>query len=184
MNYIKSFDIFCALETFTSSQFDFSTYFEDYSVFHAPAKKLSRRGRKSGGVAVLVRKSLMQFVTCVECDYENMICFKLCKDRLGIDRDLLFVSLYVPPYYKQCDTNCSIHHLEDFFLSLCENGDTSYIMVAGDLNARIGDWSLSVDVTSNDVLRCDEDEEDNRQSQDKITNQFGKILIDFCTTFH
>ena len=40
MNYIKSFDIFCALETFTSSQFDFSTHFEDYSVFHAPAKKL------------------------------------------------------------------------------------------------------------------------------------------------
>ena len=57
-------------------------------------------------------------------------------------------------------------------------------MVAGDLNARIGDWSLSVDVTSNDVLRCNVDEEGNRQSQDKITNQFGKILIDFCTTFH
>ena len=38
VNYIKSFDIFCALETFTSSQFDFSTHFEDYSVFHAPAK--------------------------------------------------------------------------------------------------------------------------------------------------
>ena len=116
-----------------------------------------------------------------------MICFKLCKDRLGIDRDLLFVSLYVPPYqspyYKQCDTNCSIHHLEDFLLSLCENGDTSDIMVAGDLNARIGDWSLSVDVTSNDVLRCDVDEEGDRQSQDKITNQLWKILIDFCTTF-
>ena len=57
-------------------------------------------------------------------------------------------------------------------------------MVAGDLNAHIGDWSLSADVTSNDVLRCDVDEEGNRQSQDKITNQFGKILIDFCTTFH
>ena len=156
--------------------------------FTPPPKKNSRRGRKSDGVAVLVRKSLMQFVTCVECDYDNMICFKLCKDRLGLDRDLLFVSLYVPPYqspyYKQCDTNCSIHHLEDFLLSLCENGDTSYIMVAGDLNARIGDWSLSADVTSNDVLRCDVDEEGNRQSQDKITNQFGKILIDFCTTFH
>ena len=125
----------------------------------------------------------MQFVTCAECDYDNMICFKLSKDRLGIDRDLLFVSLYVPPYqspyYKQCDVNCSIHNLEDFLLSLCENGGTSYIMVADDLNARIGDCSLSVDVTSNDVLRCDVDEEGNRQSQDKITNQFGKILIDF-----
>ena len=45
-------------------------------------------------------------------------------------------------------------------------------MVAGDLNARIGDWSLSVDNTSNDVLRCDVGREGNRQSQDKITNQF------------
>ena len=34
------------------------------------------------------------------------------------------------------------------------------------------------------MLRCDVDEECNRQSQDKITNQIGKILIDFCTTFH
>ena len=41
VNYIKSFDIFCALETFTSSQVDFSTHFGDYSVFHTPAKKLS-----------------------------------------------------------------------------------------------------------------------------------------------
>ena len=57
-------------------------------------------------------------------------------------------------------------------------------MVAGDLKARIRDWSLSVDDTSNDVLRCDVGGEGNRQSQDKITNQFGKVLIDFCTTFH
>ena len=85
MNNNKSFDIFCAPRPFTSSQFDFSTHFEDYSVFHAPANILSRRGRKSGGVAVLVRKSLMQFVTSVECDYDNMICFKLSKDRLGIE---------------------------------------------------------------------------------------------------
>ena len=34
------------------------------------------------------------------------------------------------------------------------------------------------------MLRCDVDEEGNRQSQDKITNQFGKMLKDFCTTFH
>ena len=123
VSYIKSFDIFCTLKAFTGSHFDFSTYFQDYSVFHAPAEKLSRQGRKSDGVALLIRKVLMQYVTYIECCYDNMICFKLAKDRLCIDRDLLFVSQYVPPYqnayYKQCDTNCSIHHLENFLLDLC-----------------------------------------------------------------
>ena len=59
-------------------------------------------------------------------------------------------------------------------------------MVVGDLNARIGDWSLTVDDTSDDVFGGDVggDSKSNRQSQDKITNLFRKILIDLCTTFY
>ena len=37
VRYIKSFDIFCAVETFTHFQFDFSIHFSDYVVFHSPA---------------------------------------------------------------------------------------------------------------------------------------------------
>ena len=33
VNYIRSFDIFCAIETFTSAVFDFSTHFQDNCVF-------------------------------------------------------------------------------------------------------------------------------------------------------
>ena len=39
VQYIKSFDMFCAVETFTHFQFDFSIHFSDYVVFHSPAKK-------------------------------------------------------------------------------------------------------------------------------------------------
>ena len=39
VKYVKSFDIFCAVETFTHFQFDFSIHFSDYVVFHSPAKK-------------------------------------------------------------------------------------------------------------------------------------------------
>ena len=98
-----------------------------------------------------------------------MICFKLAKDRLCMDRELLFVSLYVPPYqspyYKQCDINCSIHRLEDFLLDLCQRGE-SYIMVVGDLNARTGDWSLTADDNSDDVFGggVGGDSKSNRQS--------------------
>ena len=43
ISYVKSFGIFCALETFTADQFDFSSHFQDYHVFHRPAIKLSIR---------------------------------------------------------------------------------------------------------------------------------------------
>ena len=55
VTYIRSFDIFCAIVTFTSEVFDFSTHFQDYCVFHSAAIKLSLRGRRSG-VAVLIRR--------------------------------------------------------------------------------------------------------------------------------
>ena len=57
-----------------------------------------RRGRKSGGVTVLVRKSLKQFFTCVECDYDNMIYFKLSKDRVGTE--------------IHCLSHCMCHHIK------------------------------------------------------------------------
>ena len=57
-------------------------------------------------------------------------------------------------------------------------------MVVGDLNARIGDCSLSIDVISNDVLRCDVGRQGNRQSQEKNHKTIRKNIIDFCTTFH
>ena len=39
VRYIKSFDIFCAVENFTHLRFDFSIHFSDYVVFHSPANK-------------------------------------------------------------------------------------------------------------------------------------------------
>ena len=85
VNYIKCFDVFCALETFTSAQFDFSTRFDEFCVFHKPAVKLSRRGRRSGGVAFFFLRTLMPFVTDIECDYDNLICVKFSKNLFGLD---------------------------------------------------------------------------------------------------
>ena len=49
-----------------------------------------------------------------------IICINISKAAVGLNKDLIFVAVYIPPYqspyYKQTDTNCSIHHLEDFLL--------------------------------------------------------------------
>ena len=134
--------------------FDFSAHFQEICVFHSPAIKLSLRGRRSGGVAVLIRKTFLPYITRIECNCDNTICFKISKDLLGLDKDLLFVSLYVPPYqspyYKQSDTNCAIHDLENFLFSVYERGESSYLMVVGDLNARIAEWHLMTDADIGD----------------------------------
>ena len=86
---------------------------------------------------------------------------------------------YLCPYYRQTDTNCHIHCLEEFLLSLYERGESSHCLIIGDLNARIGHWNNAEDDSDFD----DNEEVKSRNSRDNYINQLGKILIDFCTTF-
>lgn len=74
VQFIHSFDIFGVVETFTRETFDFNMHFKDYVAYHAPAIKLSLRGRVSGGVAVLVHKRLANFVTHVKTVFDHMVC--------------------------------------------------------------------------------------------------------------
>ena len=91
----------------------------------------------------------MPFITHIECGHDNMICIKISKDVVGQERDLLFVAVYVPPYqspyYKRTDTNCSIHHLEDFLVKLYQAGENAHLMVCGDFSARIGELNVLID---------------------------------------
>eukprot|EP00745_Piridium_sociabile_P042578 TRINITY_DN86055_c0_g1_i1.p2 TRINITY_DN86055_c0_g1~~TRINITY_DN86055_c0_g1_i1.p2 ORF type:complete len:150 (+),score=3.06 TRINITY_DN86055_c0_g1_i1:949-1398(+) len=134
VHYIKSFDIFSALETFTSDQFDFNVMFEDFQVYHSPAVKLSRRGRRSGGVAVFVKKNLLPYITHVACEHDNMICIQISKDLVCLDKDILYVSVYIPPYqspyYKNKDFNCSIYPLGEFLINRLSNADHSYLIIS------------------------------------------------------
>ena len=56
-------------------------------------------------------------------------------------------------------------------------------MVCGDFNARIGELNVLID-DYNDLFGDRVCGDNTRKSQDKNANQFGKILIDFCSIFH
>ena len=111
-----------------------------------------------------------------------MICMKISKAAVGLDKDVIFVAVYIPsyqsPYYKQTDTNCSIHHLEDFLLNLYQTGEDAYLMVCADLNARIGEWGFLTD-DETDLLGNEIGRDSTRKSQDKNTDQFGKGVDTF-----
>lgn len=185
VDYITSFDVCFLSETFTLPSFDFSTYFSDFIVLHSPGVKLTKMGHVSGGTVMLIRKCLSDFVETIDTKSENVLCVKLSKELFGCEKDMMFIGLYNHPvgsvYYDKKDYDCTLEMLEQFILSLMEAGRDVYYLLGGDLNARIGDWCLEC------VDEEDDDEDGNvfeRKSQDVLTNNFGKILIQFCCMFH
>ena len=68
-------------------------------------------------------------------------------------------------------------------MSLFEADEDVYFIIGGDLNARIGEWFFMDDNLDEDFRQQKEGGTFERQSQDQVTNVFGKTLISLCTTF-
>ena len=95
VTFVSQYDIVCFLETFVDVFT--STLFSSFTSFVAPAKKLSQRGRKSGGVIVLIRNSLMHFVKHVNMAYDNILVFEINNELLGTEAKVFLVSAYTNP---------------------------------------------------------------------------------------
>ena len=186
VEYITSFDICCLCETFTSNLFDFNIHFKDFLVFHCPAVKFTRKGRASGGVILLIKNSLADYVQCIDTHIESVLCVRFSKSLFQSEKDVLFFGVYNHPvdsrFYIDKDYPCTLAMLEQFILTQLEESDDFHCIVGGDLNARIGEWGLSTDVDSS-VVRKDETVYE-RKSKDSTINGFGKLLIEFCTVFN
>ena len=63
--------------------------------------------RLSGGVALLVRKELSRFVDRIHTEYDNVIIWKLSKELLGTESEVVLLGSYTPPansvYYKETE---------------------------------------------------------------------------------
>jgi exonuclease III len=180
--YITSFDVCLLLETFTMPVFDFSMHFNEFIVLHSAAVKLTRMGRSSGGVIMLVKNSYVDFVEQVETQIENVLCLKLSKALFNSTKDVHFIGLYNHPYtsdyYTGKDYNCTLEQLEEFMLKQIEEGLDVHYLVGGDLNARIGDWYY-------DDADDENDDSDifQRKARDCNINGFGRNLIQLCYMF-
>ena len=184
--YINSLDVACLGETFTLSSFDFNIKFGDFTVLHNPAKKFNIRGRPSGGLVLLIRKTLERFITIIDTKINHVLCFKIGKDCLNTDKDIVCIGTYVHPadsvFYTDEDHDCTLEAVEQFMLDQLEEGEEFEYLLMGDLNARIGDWGLKVG-----NIEEDEDEETEvleRVTQDGVINENGHKLIQICIAFN
>ena len=186
-DFINSFDIIGLGETFTKFNFDFSIKFKEFDAIHCPAEQFSHLGRPSGGLVLLVKKTLKEAVEIIETGISHVLSIKIKKEFVGTLHDLLYINTYVHPvgsvFYSNKEYQNTLEEIEQFILDQTEGRNELDIILGGDLNARVGDWSFQEDL---DGGREDEDEEGKtyrRKTQDQVINNYGKRLIEICTMF-
>ena len=192
--FITSIDFYhisCFLETFTGDTFDFSTYFDEYLVFHTPAIRSSHDGRRSGGVVMLIKNCLANYITQLPTNHNNLLAARLYFAGFF---DVILICVYIPPvdspYYKDKDVKCNIQLLEDEILRLQIAFPNSTFMICGDFNARTGNSNVH-DVDNVEEMEQIQTSECTcyhglkaRNSQDNTTNLFGQILLNLCQIYH
>lgn len=186
VDYIVSFDFVCLTETFIAFDFE-SVLFNDFSIFTAKAKKLSFHGRFSGGVMVLIRKTFAPFCERMRVSVDNTVVIKIQRELLHTEKDVMFISSYIPPYDSSFWTSAQhgygVEMIEQCILDLYGECDDFHVLLCGDLNARTASSNCSKILDDLDSITDEQSDFFPRQSQDTVTNIFGEQLLELCNIF-
>ena len=184
-DFICSFDIICLSETFTLPSFDFNIKFSDFKVIHWPAERFSAMGRPSGGLVVLIKNKLAQYIEVINTNTSHIICLKIAKTLLNSTKDLLYIGTYNHPtssiFYSNKDYENTLDMLDHFISDELDGHDDVDLLINGGLNARMGDWSFSENPEINDI--GEDDITYHRSTQDANINANGRNLIELCITY-
>ena len=183
-SYLSGFSFICLCETFLE-YFDHTRHFPSFDCHVSPARKLSSRGRRSGGVICLISKSYNQYFDLIPINIENTLVFKAKKELFGMGRDVMMFCSYVPPqgspYYLLTEETSGILMLEECMINVLQTYSECDVIICGDLNARTGmmntghaaEWYEA----RNDVFA------ENRSSEDCKINEFGLSLMSILIAF-
>ena len=186
-DFIGSFHVACLAETFTLPNFDFNIKFDNFIQIHCPAEKFTSTGRPSGGLVVLIKKELEEYIKIIQTNISHILCFKLKKELLNSSKDLLFISSYVHPtnsiFYSNKEYDNTLDMLDNFLAETLIQDENVDILIGGDLNSRLGDWCYTQTEEDNHQ-DADDEQIFFRTAQDGITNPNGRKLIETCNTFN
>lgn len=191
VSYVCKFDIVCLIETFTDSEFNAQNVFPLYNIYSAPAHKLSDKGRRSGGVTLLITKSLAVFYDYVQTDVDNLICVRFSKHVFSTDRDIMMLFAYVhpqnSPWYHQSDADCDIENIDICLTGLLKKYGDVHFLVCGDFNSRVAEENPLNMIPDYDMPGWSNKDNENqilpRSSEDKTSNSFGEYLLSLCAVF-
>jgi len=141
VSYLKTFSFVTLCETFVECV-DMSYCFPNFDCYVSPARKLSQRGRSSGGIVCLVDRKFAKYFRRVLYNYDNVIVFKVCKTLFNTDKDVLMFNVYIPPcgspYYAHKDDDNGVDMLQTCIAEMLDRYGECSILLNGDLNARTG----------------------------------------------
>ena len=140
---------------------------------------------------ILVRRALENFVEVIDLTPDNIVVLKFNKTVFSSDKHVILCGAYVcppdSPYYKQTHgaITSSISVIEQCLLDCAEKIEQSLFLLCGDFNARTGNLNNSLQDCEEDTYEfIQSDLRGYRQSQDKIVNAFGRLLLEMCATCH
>ena len=170
---------------------DYSFYFPNHISYVCKAKQSLVGGRPMGGVLVLVNERLGKLVKRI-CEYfEFGIILILDKTLLDVERDCVYISVYIPPdgspFYHN-STYCGLNTIENIINN--HNLTDFHIVLNGDLNARTGTYEDAIVTNIGSVPELSEFEDiinsdlgTLRSNSDTKVNKYGKQLITVCQSY-
>ena len=193
---LEDFDIVCLLETFIDTDVLPNDLSPSFIRYFSPALKLSTYGRCSGGAVVFVKKSLKGFCEIIKDDFDNIIALKLRNTCVDRNRDIIFVSAYIPPYsppyYNTVEYDNGIHMLEQCITELQTKHLQCSFILCGDLNARTScsqplmecvTASKYVENLNSSFFFYGTQGFYSRRSKDNVVNGYGRSLLEMCAGF-
>ena len=174
VNSILKFDICFLLETHQSETFSLDNR---YIYCKQAIKHGKRKGRKSGGIAVVMKKELKTAVKIFK-ETEYGLWIKIKSNVLKCEKDLYVCGVYLPGESSPYVIKNAFELMEQDVSSFPRDVD---VLMLGDMNARTGSVSetLKYDKWVGD-LPVYTPPLSQRYSQDQLLNIRGKALIRFC----
>ena len=157
--------------------------------FHQIRPKHRKAFRHSGGISVLVKDELRPGIKVVH-NTEGFVWLKLDKNFFSFLNDVFLCAAYIPPQYTTKNINLNTDYFQSLYEACLKFSTLGNIIIAGDLNGRVGqDFGEDcIDIRDIDDMLPDESIPSSgglpRSSCDKVLNGYGRKIIEFCQGFN
>jgi len=151
--------------------------------------KIKKAGRHSGGISVLCKNEFRAGIKIVE-SIEGFVWIKLDAKFFGLINDLFVCATYIPPQYSENQYAKKIDYFKYLSSAISKYGNKGNIMIAGDLNSRIGSYNEEffheineIDELCPNEVKSSENHKQRLSCDEKINN-YGKKLLNLCKVFN
>ncbi|MES9884415.1 MAG: reverse transcriptase family protein, partial [Sedimenticola sp.] len=188
IHLFETSDLVIFTETWTDNFSELNVDGFEFCALHREIKNPKAK-RNSGGIVVYVRNALVDGNTFLTCVSDSHIWLKLSSNSFAFENDLYICAAYVIPEgsSRQSAIESDVFSdISNYMIDILEHRDPNCnFMLIGDLNSRCGslpdhvvdDADAHIPTLPDDYVT---DTGLSRVTQDRVINNNGRRLIDFC----